>query len=81
MNETALATLRRLIPTYRQERCTYFPSDGSLQWFVRRHRTALIERGALVMHAGQWFANADLFDAYVLEESRRAAMKRAGVAE
>ena len=77
MSETKLSDLCAL-PTYRQQRENVFPSEGSLQWFVRTHRDDLVRRGALLMLAGQWRIHVERFDAYVLEAGQAAALKRSG---
>lgn len=61
---------------YREQRSDWFPSDGSLTWYVRHHRPELVERGALVLHAGAWHAVPPAFDAAVLDIGQRTAQRR-----
>jgi hypothetical protein len=64
------------VPAYRVGREHIFHSEGSLQWFLRKHRPGLIDAGALVFHAGQWYANSEKFDAFVLEVGETAAKQQ-----
>lgn len=75
MEHTPLAGLQRL-GDYRAQRVHVFPSENALTWFVRRHRSELIEAGALMMITGQWHAVGDRFDAFVIEAGKRAALRR-----
>lgn len=61
---------------YREPRQRLFPSVGSLQWYMRQHRTELVEAGALLMIAGRWTLHADAFDAYVLAAGKAAALQQ-----
>lgn len=60
---TCLLTL----PQYRDQRQHLFPSDGSLTWFIRRHRDALVKAGAYLMIAGRRQVNPARFDEMVLK--------------
>lgn len=60
---------------YREGRERLFQSEGSLQWYVRQHRPALIEAGALLLHAGRWMIHPDHFDAYVMAAGASAAKR------
>ena len=73
--DTSLLALVALAD-YREQRQHLFPSTGSLTWYVRQHRAALIEAGALSLHAGRWLAVPDSFDSYVIAAGRRAARAR-----
>jgi hypothetical protein len=64
------------LPAYRLGRAHIFQSEGSLQWYVRRHRHRLIDARALVLIAGQWYAHSDKFDAFVLEVGETAAKQQ-----
>lgn len=77
MEQIQLANVRKLVD-YRQQRAHVFPSNNALQWFVRQHRTELVEAGAIVMLTGQWHAVDDKFDAFVMEAGRQAARRHAG---
>lgn len=61
---------------YRAARQRIFPSEGSLDWYVRQHRPALIAAGALLMIAGRWKICATKFDACVLEAGAQAAQRQ-----
>lgn len=65
-----------LLSEYRQQRQRFFPSEGSLQWFLRQHRAELIEAGALLLHAGKYFANPETFDAFVMKAGSEAAKRQ-----
>lgn len=74
MNVPILFSL--LTPTqYREGRERLFQSAGSLQWYVRQHRAALVEAGALLLHAGRWLIHPDQFDAHVMATGASAAKK------
>lgn len=60
---------------YREGRERLFQSAGSLQWYVRQHRPALIDAGALLLHAGRWMVHPDQFDAYVMATGASAAKR------
>ncbi len=79
MEHSPLAGVRKL-SEYRAQRTHVFPSDNAMQWFVRNHKAALIEAGALVMLTGQWHAVDEKFDAYVVQAGQRAAQARSKVA-
>jgi hypothetical protein len=63
------------LAAYRLAREHLFASEGSLTWFIRKHRAQLIECGALLIHVGQWYANAERFDNYVLQAGQAAAKR------
>jgi hypothetical protein len=58
---------------YREQRQHIFPSQPSLDWFVRKHRAGLVEAGALLMLTGRWFFDAEKFDAYMILTGGKAA--------
>lgn len=62
---------------YQEARRHLFPSDSSLVWYIRQHRPALADRGAILLIAGRWHVNADAFDAYVLDTGAAAAKRQA----
>lgn len=72
----SLAALRRL-SEYGELRRNIFQSETALQWFVRRHRAGLVAAGALTMLTGHWFADAEKFDAFVLQAGADAASRQA----
>jgi hypothetical protein len=62
----ALAPLLTL-EEYQQTRERCFPSAGSLEWYLRMHRSKLIEAGAMLKHRGIWHVHADRFDQAVMD--------------
>ena len=52
---------------YRIGREHIFPSDASLQWFIRKNKAALAKAGAVLKPAGHILINQNKFDAAVLE--------------
>lgn len=65
---------------YREPRQHIFPSEGSLQWYIRRHRDALIACGALLMIAGRWQVNPEQFDTQVLSAGSAEARRQKAAA-
>ena len=72
---SALAQIK-LPPDYRQSRQPIFPSDGSLQWYIRQHREALASRGAVLMIRGSLHVHEDKFDSYVVEAGQDEARRK-----
>lgn len=62
-----------LLQKYRSERQQFFPSAGSLDWFVRQHKAELIEAGALLLMRGAWHVDAQRFDKAVRSIGEREA--------
>lgn len=50
-----------------------FPTRHSLEWYLRRHRDQLAERGALILVAGRLQFHPVRFQAAVVEIGRQAA--------
>lgn len=67
----------KALQEYGAQREHVLPSKTSLAWFVRQHKEALIDAGALLMISGRWFVDPEKFDSYVLREGSRAANARA----
>jgi hypothetical protein len=65
---------------YREARQQIFPSDTSLDWFLRKHRPYLVAVGGLLMIAGRWLVSPMEFDAYVLANGRSTAQARTSAA-
>ncbi|WP_332815968.1 hypothetical protein [Ramlibacter sp.] len=65
----------KTLQAYGAEREHVFPSKTSLAWFLRRHKPALIQAGALLMITGRWFVDPEKFDDYVISEGRSAAAR------
>lgn len=53
-----------------------FKSEQSLQWFMRRHRDALVKAGALVLLVGRWYVHPARFDAYLMASAAPAPCGR-----
>lgn len=52
---------------YRSGREHIFPSDASLQWFIRKNKAVLAQAGAILKPAGHILINQSKFDVAVLE--------------
>lgn len=76
MNTTDVLKLTTLAE-YRQQRQHIFPSQSSLDWYLRRNRSALVANGALLLLTGRWFVNAERFDTHVLQAATSAARAHA----
>ncbi|WBY02758.1 hypothetical protein PE066_04260 [Ramlibacter tataouinensis] len=61
---------------YREMRLEVFPSRTSLEWFTRRNRDKLIEKGALFLIAGRKLVQPERYDEVVRAEGQRAAEAR-----
>lgn len=68
-----------LVPVaqYAERRKHLFPGTESIRWFMRNHRDALVESGAVLMIAGRWFANPQAFDRAVIDAGQQAARRSA----
>ena len=62
---------------YRAANESIFPSVESWRWFVRQHRAALDEAGALCYLAGKVFVRPDVFARCLLEIGTRLSRARA----
>jgi hypothetical protein len=58
---------------YAAQRPAVFASVDSLRWFVRRHRPALIDAGALTRPTGAWLVLPAAFDQVVAKVGARRA--------
>jgi hypothetical protein len=47
-----------------------------MDWFLRKHREALVERGALLLLTGRWFVSPNKFDGFMEELGSRSAYAR-----
>ena len=74
MENTPLTPVKPL-PTFWEARRTFFPSEGSLSWFVRTHRSRLVEDGALLLMRGAWHVHEERFERAMLEIAREEAAK------
>lgn len=63
---TAINDLR-LPADYQAERTHVFPSVNSLDWFVRRNRAELMQRGAIVAPLGRRLIVPEKFDRFVMQ--------------
>ncbi len=74
--ETEIANL--VMPSaYCAQRQHIFQSKTSFDWFIRRHRAALIGEGAMLMLTGRWFLKPEAFDAFLLKLGQRSAQSHA----
>jgi hypothetical protein len=48
--------------SFQSLRAHLFPSEASIRWFVRSHKTALVHAGALVMLRGRWHVDPAAWD-------------------
>jgi hypothetical protein len=59
-----------------------FATDVAFRWFLRRHRSTLVDAGALVMIAGRWHVSLRqwpaAFEACVRTDTRRAVNREPG---
>jgi len=60
---------------FRATRQHIFPSQGSFQWFLRQHRSELVEAGALGCPTGRWLVQPEAFDQAVMQIGKRRARK------
>lgn len=58
---------------FRGERQSFYPSNGSLSWYIRVHKARLVESGALLLMRGAWHAHAERFDEAILEIAAKEA--------
>ena len=58
---------------YRAARGKIFPTECSFGWYIRQRKDALIEAGAMLMIAGRWFVDPDVFDAFVVTYGKNEA--------
>ena len=77
MSTQALVAALQAPADYRNPREHLFPSQGSLDWFIRRERDRLVKAGALRLIAGRWMVAPEAFDLVVLEVGQQDA-QRAG---
>jgi hypothetical protein len=68
MQQHASTELSRLTTpaAYQAARGHIFPSATSLQWFMRRHRDALLKDHAVLKPAGRFLIDAEAFDKAVI---------------
>lgn len=74
MQNSALSAVMPL-DKYQADRIEVFPSGPSLDWYVRCHKPALIEAGALLLIRNQWHAHVDKFDCEVLRIGAKDAQR------
>ena len=60
---------------FRGPRQHIYPSRGSFQWFIRQHKSELVEAGALVCPTGRWLVQPEAFDQAVMQIGMRRARK------
>ncbi len=62
----------KTINEYIQDRRNVFPSKPSIEWFIRKHKSHLLEAGALSMPTGRTLINSEIFDQAVLDIGQKA---------
>lgn len=67
----------RTLPTFQQEHPRTFPSLDALRWLIRKHKTRLVEGGALLVIAGRLWIDPPVFSQVVMEVGREEALKEA----
>lgn len=77
MSASAVSALVSLLE-FQEQRQRLFPSQGSLQWYLRSHKPGLVDAGALLMHAGKWWVSPAHFDQYILSAGAKAAHSQVG---
>lgn len=50
-----------------------FASEWSARWYLAKHKSRLVDRGALLMHCGRWHVDLGRFDAAFREIAAHAA--------
>jgi hypothetical protein len=55
-----------------------FPTEDSLKWFIRRHRNALVDAGALIIITGRMRFHRARFMEAAIEIGQRTAGKTSG---
>lgn len=84
-SEASAEQLKHIISVleYQAKRATFFPSEQSLRWFIRKHQQRLVEADALLMMRGAWHVHSGRLDEEVVaigrEEAR--ASKASGAAD
>lgn len=63
---------------YQGTRRAVFPTMNSLAWFIRQHRSELLDSGAIVSPTGRKLIEPERFDAVVLAIGKRRAVEDAG---
>lgn len=66
-NDTQLSTLKTPKDYISDGRTHIFPSESSLQWFIRKNKQLLIQSRALLNPTGRTLINENNFDDVVLE--------------
>lgn len=58
---------------YQGARTYIWATRPAFDWFLRRNRTRLVQRGALVMIRGAWHVDPEVFDAETVAIAREDA--------
>lgn len=59
---------------FQKERQHIFPSEHSLRWFIRRHKSELLRSGALLRLTNRLFVHAEAFDAAIMRVGKLTAV-------
>lgn len=71
--ESTVAHLISLSDYRSNGRSAVFPSAYSLDWFIRKHKQILLDRGAIISPTGRKLINPTEFDQLVLEIGAESA--------
>lgn len=74
MGNTPLTPVKPL-PAFWELHRPFFPSEGSLSWFVRTHKSRLVKAGALLLMRGAWHVDETLFEQAMVDIAREEAAK------
>jgi len=75
-NDNQLARLKTPSDYLSDGRSHIFPSRFSFDWFVRKHKVRLLERGAISAPTGRKLINVNVFDQLVLEIGSETVLER-----
>lgn len=56
-----------------KESAVFFPTQNSFRWFIRHHRDALADAGAMICVAKRLLFNPESFIAYVIQDGQKRA--------
>lgn len=77
MNDSVLSTLVTT-DQFHEGRKHVFPASQSIEWYIRHHKSNLVDCGAILIIAKRRLIDPQAFDTYVLNAGRLAAAKRTG---
>lgn len=62
------------LPEMQKESAVFFPTQNSFRWFIRHHRDALANAGAMICVAKRLLFKPDTFIAYVISDGQKRAV-------